>query len=591
MPIRKRGHAALRFGNAGTKATRYQVVREESRERFGIVGFDGISQRCHYAMPAEALTDRRPPTIVKHYPARWGWPLEIGEQLGLGTKWRRGGIHAVRRGRNAGGPRVTVRPRLTVLLFGVGAAGAAAAAWTVEPAGYLDPSLQLAIDVAQVLSALVAAYLIGQRAARTGSLVDLGILFALLVIAFSSVFFAHPFVAFGEGPDVASRLAGTCSIVAAGVLALACLRGHARVPRSAPAVVTTIAMATATVALAGWALSSSVAGALGSTGSADVDRVVPMLLMFALLGIAMRLTMLAEAADNESLGWFAAGALVAAFALPLDLVVRFTQRGAVGLEDGLVVVAFGLFVIGGQRDLAVQRDTNSMRAALNERRRLARELHDGLTQELLFISSQGRRLMNGSVADGERLVRQLAGAADRAAEEARGAISDLIGAPHETVDEGVARVAGEIAERAGIALDLDLYADVRIDPDAHHAVLRIVREAVVNAVKHSGSGTISVRLRSMDAGVVLDIVDDGCGFDRPHKSSRGGFGLTSMNERAAAIGARCEIVSARGAGTMVRVVLPLSLEWRSRSRRRLSHRRDAASRHIELRASEALRHA
>jgi signal transduction histidine kinase len=91
-------------------------------------------------------------------------------------------------------------------------------------------------------------------------------------------------------------------------------------------------------------------------------------------------------------------------------------------------------------------------------------------------------------------------------------------------------------------------------------LLRIVREAVNNAVKHSGADTITVSLHNKPDKLTLTIQDDGSGFDRDHASpGPGHYGLIGMKERASQIGATLEVNSQPGEGTTISVILPASV--------------------------------
>ena len=104
----------------------------------------------------------------------------------------------------------------------------------------------------------------------------------------------------------------------------------------------------------------------------------------------------------------------------------------------------------------------------------------------------------------------------------------------------------------------ELDADVSgLGPDTQTALYRIFQEAAMNACKYSRSETIDVALRRENGNVVLQVRDNGDGFDTAHPAIRGGgLGLEGMNERAAAIGGTWSIYSQPGEGTTVRVELP-----------------------------------
>jgi len=193
-------------------------------------------------------------------------------------------------------------------------------------------------------------------------------------------------------------------------------------------------------------------------------------------------------------------------------------------------------------------------ATLEERRRIARELHDGLAHELAFIASKTR----GARSDGSGNpvdVRALAGAADRALDEARRAITVLSVPRPQSVDVAVAQTAEDMAERFGMAVDLELAEGVEVPAQVTESLLRIVREALTNAATHGGSEHVAVRLEHCER-LRLVVEDDGCGFDPGLARGNGGFGLLSMEERAASVGAELVVDSVPDHGTRITVEFP-----------------------------------
>jgi signal transduction histidine kinase len=192
-------------------------------------------------------------------------------------------------------------------------------------------------------------------------------------------------------------------------------------------------------------------------------------------------------------------------------------------------------------------------ATAEERRRIARELHDGLAHELAFIASRTRRSSPPPSNDGD--AGELARAADRALDEARRAITVLSSTRHQELTSALAQTAEDLALRHGIGMTLDLAEGIDTPADVTENVLRIAREAITNAANHGRPKRVIVRLES-DAGVRLCIEDDGCGFDLAGELNSGGFGLMSMRERAASLGAEFSIDSSPSGGTRIEVVLP-----------------------------------
>jgi signal transduction histidine kinase len=181
---------------------------------------------------------------------------------------------------------------------------------------------------------------------------------------------------------------------------------------------------------------------------------------------------------------------------------------------------------------------------------MARDLHDGLTQELAYISVQSQRL-------GDRPDPAIAGlmraAAQRALDEARQAIGALSRAPDEPFPVALERMSDDMAHRYEVKVVSRLDSEAHVAHERAEALLRIVAEAVRNAVRHGAAEMIELRLTADP--LCLAIIDDGRGFDTG-RGRPGGFGLTSMRERAEAMGAEFDVTSEAGCGTTVRVTWP-----------------------------------
>jgi len=199
-------------------------------------------------------------------------------------------------------------------------------------------------------------------------------------------------------------------------------------------------------------------------------------------------------------------------------------------------------------------------AVLDERRRIARDLHDGLAQDLAFISLQGQEL-----ADRDPRAEAIVTAAGQALGSARRAIHALSDPADESLPTAVARLATSLAARSGARLELELDDQAVTGPRARDGLLLIVSEAISNATRHGNASTIRVAL-SAEPGLRLAISDDGCGFhDRTatnghdRASTNGpltGLGLTSMRERVQELGGELHLRSRPGEGTEVEVTLP-----------------------------------
>jgi signal transduction histidine kinase len=195
-------------------------------------------------------------------------------------------------------------------------------------------------------------------------------------------------------------------------------------------------------------------------------------------------------------------------------------------------------------------------AVIEERMRLARELHDGVAQDLAFIAGQTRELAASS-ADA-KVLRWIAEAADRALSDSRDAIQMLRRPRSQSLGIAVRQRAFELAERAGLKLVLEVDDELEADPEIEHAVLRIIEEAMSNIARHGHASTAMISLTASDGNLVARIADDGRGFV-PRKitpTRDGGLGLLSMAERAYSIGGELRLQSEPGRGTKIEVAVP-----------------------------------
>ena len=185
------------------------------------------------------------------------------------------------------------------------------------------------------------------------------------------------------------------------------------------------------------------------------------------------------------------------------------------------------------------------RAAEQERRRIARDLHDGIAQELAFIRRRAERLA------GQPDAAEIMVAAERALQDSRWAIEHLARAPDEPLAGVLARHAAATAARTGVAVTFTTTGSTgHVGPEVSEALVRILGEAVTNA-RHGDATLVHVELSTHP--LRLRVVDDGSGFDPSADGS--GFGLGAMRERAALVGAELSVTSGPGAGTEVAVEL------------------------------------
>jgi signal transduction histidine kinase len=259
----------------------------------------------------------------------------------------------------------------------------------------------------------------------------------------------------------------------------------------------------------------------------------------------------ARRSGDQLAAWLAAACALGAVARVDWLLFPIDARGWVQVADLMRLGFYLLLLMGGLGEIRRYQRQVALAAVLDERRRLARDLHDGLAQELTFISMQTQRLARAG--SDLSVVRE---AADRALDESRAAIAALSRRSDEPLATAVAQTAEMLTARAGARLRLELDREVELRGEARESLLRIVREAVTNGVRHGGATEVCVALYE-DGGLRLSVSDNGRGFE-PHgpKGRPDSFGLTSMQERARALGGRLVVNSAPDHGTEVEVVLP-----------------------------------
>jgi signal transduction histidine kinase len=200
-------------------------------------------------------------------------------------------------------------------------------------------------------------------------------------------------------------------------------------------------------------------------------------------------------------------------------------------------------------------------AVLEERQRLARELHDSVTQSLYGISLQteaaSRALAAGDANPAATNLREIGETTREALGEMRLLLFEL--RPPLLEERGLMGALesrlGAVEARAGLTTELHSATDERLPPEIEQELYRLAQEALNNVLKHAQARHVSVQLNVLPDRTVLEIADDGVGFEADLHGG-GGFGLSGMHERAARLGAMLEVESAPGAGTRVRVVVP-----------------------------------
>jgi len=258
-----------------------------------------------------------------------------------------------------------------------------------------------------------------------------------------------------------------------------------------------------------------------------------------------------------------------------DLVnhVETVLAGVVGVASARILVAS---VVGDDQlsvhDVIGIIDEASEVATLEERHRLARELHDSVCQALFSMTLHTRAVElavqktggdpEGPVARG---LKELRGLTQGALSEMRASLFQLRpSALHEDgLAEAIRKQATAIATREGLTIDVEATDDhLSLGKRAEGELFRVFQEALHNSIKHAEPRQIAVRLGEhpeIRGALLIEIADDGRGFD-PDATSTGGMGLTGMSERMARIGGRLVVDSCPTRSTTVQAILPGALE-------------------------------
>jgi signal transduction histidine kinase len=198
-------------------------------------------------------------------------------------------------------------------------------------------------------------------------------------------------------------------------------------------------------------------------------------------------------------------------------------------------------------------------AVLQERNRLARELHDSVTQSLYsltLLAEAGQRMIRAEdlqqIAGNQTRLGQIA---QQALQEMRLLVYEL--RPLALKSEGLVGALEQrletVERRAGIQARVLVEGEVDLAPGLEEELYGIAQEALNNALKHARASKIVLSVRMVDKSVILEVADDGQGFDQAEVQVKGGLGLISMQERAEKIGGQLDIDSALGEGTTVSV--------------------------------------
>jgi signal transduction histidine kinase len=424
---------------------------------------------------------------------------------------------------------------------------------------YRLPRMHAVIDTTIGLVSLLVAYLVYGRFEALHKRRDYVLAFALglggLVSLFAATTQGISSASLGR-PEVWTAMVGR--LLVAILFAIAALTSDDKVERGGSPTRFVGGLTIAFVALMGVAYAASYKllpwSSDLSVSPRDASKplfVGPSLLLVAQAAVAVAFAVAGwrfsrrHSESDDLMTWLAASCLLFALASVDYLAFPSIFSDWIYVGDVLLLAGIVLLLVGAAREIGRYR---TERIAIEERRRVAHDLHDGVAQELAYIATLARRMERSTdVQDAHRI----ADAARHALDESRLVIAALAGAGD--AGKQLTLTARDAARRFDLDVTLDLPPLIDLAPEKVEAVLRIVREAITNVGRHAHARTIQIRYREGHP-AVLELRDDGDGFDPNNHAP--GFGLTAMQERAAAIGASLVVEPDWPGGTLVRLELP-----------------------------------
>jgi signal transduction histidine kinase len=452
-------------------------------------------------------------------------------------------------------------PETRILWSVVGLALAATALVALVPPfrfAYTAPTLKVSLETAAALIALLVGYLVvgRYRVSHGGerALVAYG-MFLLAAADALILCLPHLFVRGAIGPSVATWLPLGAQLVAAAALAVAAVWEGASEATSklrwimvgGLAVVAIFGLLSALPLPADNTVELSLHGAQPhldfERSVAVVQIILAVLFAVACVGFAAR----ARRRDESFAWWLALGAGLASvaqlnFALFLSEFSRWLYTG-----DIIRLLAYAAWLVGAMGEISSYWQERAALAVEQERRRLARDLHDGLAQELAFIVSETRSWSSNG------RTQLVSSSAERALYESRRAIAALANDGRNDLETVLRRTLETVTDQFGSSLLLQVDGELRVSAPVIEDLVRIAREATTNACRHGHAHSVQVVASAAVEGGALLVRDDGSGFDVDDVPRNGSYGLQSMSERAETFGGELLIRSTPGVGTEVEV--------------------------------------
>jgi signal transduction histidine kinase len=416
------------------------------------------------------------------------------------------------------------------------------------------PTARAALETGLTICGLASASLLWAYWKRTHRMSDLLLAIALLAMTVQDFgFLAGPAMLGVDSSTLRAPAPLTVRLVIAAVFAGAALALRRELPprglhaRTLIAVTVICLIAPAVVTVVGHETDDwFVAGHGGAASAIAIALTVPAIVLL-LLGAAR----FVYGEYDVTVKALLAGALILlAGSWLYSLLMPGLTTASVSGNEYLRAGAYGLILLAAVRMWVLRNRMETRETAVRERRRLIGDLHDGMAQDLAFIAAYSEKLARDLGPDHPMVL-----AARRALAFSRNAIVDLAASDAPTTGEALRALADELTLRHGVRVKLQIEGE-ELPAAEREAVVRIAREAIVNAVRHGEARNVTVSLQARGRELTLTITDDGRGLSGGLIGrGRSSYGFRTMRQRAEAIGGQLRTRRAPAGGLAVELTI------------------------------------
>jgi signal transduction histidine kinase len=439
----------------------------------------------------------------------------------------------------------------------------AVAVGMLGPVHAVNPGARAALETTITLTAILSAALFVANLERRRQLPDLLLLLAVLAALLADfVYRAAPTLSAGVGLESGGIAQLGCGLAVSLTFAAAAFAPTKAIPDPRRLLVTGAVVAGAGTVMLGALLAQLTSshlgpGALNDTGNAGIPThtvVLGVHVATAAILIVSALAFVAGSRRGEREGGLFAGSCMLLAGANLQyLTVAAVATNWVTPREGARLAAYVLLLAGAYSRYARIRRSEAHAAIGSERERIARDLHDGLAQDLACIAAQGQRL-DANLGPGHPLMV----ATRHALAASRGAITDLWASTAPSTEAALRLVADELAHRFDLRVEVRIETDTArtadndLEPPQREDLVRIAREAIVNAALHGTARHVDVVLLRRGRDLLLRVSDDGRGIS---DTERSGFGLRTMRARAASLGGQLSARPRAEGGTELELLI------------------------------------